>query len=192
MSTVLNLAGEPTWIFFWADQYQIWYLFGEKSRNLRYSKDRQMPPFRPLNTPPLDPIPLSLRGKKKIFFSENPLVSSISAQVWRNISKNTKNADFWKNGPPAILAPLAPMGLKKISGVFWHLVMSNPAQKIFRITSVGQIDAWPPLWLHCGLYMNLDWWNPWETLNTPENPWGFLKNLERHQETLRTFEKSGK
>ena len=27
MSTVSNLAGEPTWIFFWADQYQIWYLF---------------------------------------------------------------------------------------------------------------------------------------------------------------------
>ena len=27
MSTVSSLAGEPTWIFFWADQYQIWYLF---------------------------------------------------------------------------------------------------------------------------------------------------------------------
>ena len=59
-----------------------------------------------------------------MFFSENPLVSSISAQVWRNISKNTKNSDFGKNGLPAAplyLPPWPPWGSKKILGGFWHL-----------------------------------------------------------------------
>ena len=78
--------------------------------------------------PPPDPL-----GVKNVF---GRFLASISAQIWRNITKIAKNADFKKTGPPAGPAycpPCPPWGSKKFLGGFWHLVSSNPshlAQKI--------------------------------------------------------------
>ena len=77
--------------------------------------------------------PLAPLGIKNFF---GRLLASISAQVWRNITKNTKNADFKKTGPPAAPVyspPCPPWKSRKFWGGFWHLVGSNPshlAQKI--------------------------------------------------------------
>ena len=151
------------------------------------------------NCPPL-PSPLSPLGIKKIF---GRFLASISVQVWRNITKNTKNADFKKTGPPAgpVYCPSwPPWRSKNFLGGFWHLSQlkfeeispkilrmqilrklapqlppitrppgppggqkkfwevsgiylcpTHPIwpKKLGRITSFGQIDAWPPLWVHC-------------------------------------------
>ena len=59
-------------------------------------------------------------------------LTSISAQVWRNITKNTKNADFKKTGPPAaprLLAPLSPLGVKKIFWVVSGIYLSSSLKK---------------------------------------------------------------
>ena len=73
------------------------------------------------------------------------LLASILAQVWRNITKNTKNADFKKTVPPAashLLAPLAPLGVKKIFGRFlasisaqvWRNITKNTKNADFKKT----------------------------------------------------------
>ena len=71
--------------------------------------------------------PLAPMGIKKFF---GRLLASISAQVLRNITKNSKNADFKKSSPsaaPNYWPPWPPWGSKKILGSFWHLFMSNPS-----------------------------------------------------------------
>ena len=53
--------------------------------------------------------PLAPLGFKKIFAR---FLASISVQIWRNVTKNTKNTDFKKTVPPAaprLHAPLAPL-----------------------------------------------------------------------------------
>ena len=99
-----------------------------------------------------------LASEPDAMLSENPLVGSVSAEVWRNITKNSKNADFKKTGPqlpPITHPPWTPGGQKifgEVSGI--HLCPTHPIwpKKLGRITSFGRIDAWPPLWLHCALY----------------------------------------
>ena len=77
-------------------------------------------------------------------------MASISAQVWSNIIKNTKNADFKKTAPPPA-APhlLAPLGVKKIFGTFlasmlalvWRNITKNTKNADFKKTD-------PPAALH--------------------------------------------
>ena len=69
-----------------------------------------------------------------IFFGR--FLASISAQVWRNITKITKNADFKKTGPPAahpFTDPnLGPLGIKKIwevSGIYDSSCLKKYYQK---------------------------------------------------------------
>ena len=64
---------------------------------------------------------LQWMGVKKNF---GRFLASILDQVWRNITKNTKKADFKKIGPPVAtnyFSPWPPWGSKKILGGFWHV-----------------------------------------------------------------------
>ena len=91
----------------------------------------------PFTVPPVPP------GGQKTF---GRVLASTSAQVWRNITKNTKNADLKKTGPPAappqLLAPLAPLGVKKIFGRFlasisaqvWRNITKNTKNADFKKT----------------------------------------------------------
>ena len=75
--------------------------------------------------------PLAPLGFKKIFAR---FLASISAQIWRNVTKNTKNTDFKKTVPPAaprLHAPLAPLEIKK---KFGRLLTSISAQVLRNIT----------------------------------------------------------
>ena len=48
-------------------------------------------------------------------------LASISAQVWRNITKNTKNADFKKTGPLAVPPITRQPGPRESRNIFWEV-----------------------------------------------------------------------
>ena len=86
--------------------------------------------------------PLSTLGIKTIF---GRFLASISAQVWRNITKNTKNADFKKTvppaGPPFTVPPCPPWGSKifgrflaSISAQVWRNITKNTKNADFKKT----------------------------------------------------------
>ena len=94
--------------------------------------------------------PLAPLGIKQFF---GRFLACISAQVWRNIAKNTKNADFKNTGPPAdprLLAPWPPWGSKKILGGFWHvsqLKFEETSPKIPRMQILRKLAPLLPPWL---------------------------------------------
>ena len=75
---------------------------------------------------------------------------------WK-IHKKARHFFFWKIAPftaHLYCAPQSPRGAKKFGRA--NDISYGPThpiwpKKIFRITSFGWIDAWPPLWLHCAL-----------------------------------------
>ena len=91
---------------------------------------RKLSPLRvPFTVPPVPP------GGQKTF---GRFLASISAQVWRNITKNTKNADFKKPEPPAappprLLAPLASLVVKIIFGRFLASITAQVWRNITKI-----------------------------------------------------------
>ena len=101
---------------------------------------RKLAPQLPLHSllAPLAPLEF-----KKLFVR---FLASISAQIWRNVTKNTKNTDFKKTVPlaaPHLLAPLAPLGVKNFFGRFlasisaqiWRNITKNTKNTDFMKTS---------------------------------------------------------
>ena len=86
-------------------------------------------------------------------------LASISAQVWKNITKNTKNADFKKTGPhscPSHYSPAWPPGESKhFLGGFWHLSklkFEEIPPKIPRMYILRKLShLWPTFTLPPGL-----------------------------------------
>ena len=88
------------------------------------------PQLPPVYLPPWPPW-----GSKKFW---RRFLASISAQVCRNITKNTKNADLKKTGPPScppppVYLPLGPLGGQKIFceafGIYLSLFLKKCWQK---------------------------------------------------------------
>ena len=86
----------------------------------------------PLLVPFTVPPVLSPLGVNNFF---GKFLASISAQVWRNITKNTKNVDVLKTGPPAgpvYCLPCLPWGTKnfwEVSGIYLSSSLKKYHQK---------------------------------------------------------------
>ena len=57
---------------------------------------------------------------------------------------NDKNTNYISSCPP-----WGPKFFWEVSGFYLCPAHSIWLRKLFSITSFGQIDAWPPVWLHC-------------------------------------------
>ena len=98
--------------------------------------------------------PLSPLGIKNFF---GRFLASISAQIWRNITKSTKNLDFKKNCPPCcppFTCPLAPLGVKiffgrflaSISAQIWRNITKNTKNAVFKKTVPPAAPLYMPPW----------------------------------------------
>ena len=80
-------------------------------------------------------------------------LASISAQVWRNIIKNTKNADFKKTAPPAAPQLLAPLGIKKIFRRFLASILAQVWRNITKNTKNADLKKTGPPGGVSGIYL---------------------------------------
>ena len=105
---------------------------------------RKLAPQLPLHSllAPLAPLGF----KKKIV----RFLASISAQIWRNITKSTKNLDFKKTvplvAPPFTHPPGPPWEPNIFLGCFWHLSKLKFEEILPKISRMQVLRKLSPLW----------------------------------------------